>query len=375
MKSKGDARPELLGMPREQMGRFFEQLGEKPFRARQVMKWLHGHGVCDFEAMTDLGKTLRGRLADQVVMAVPEVLSEQRSTDGTRKWALRLDDQNAIETVYIPDPGRGTLCVSSQVGCALDCTFCATARQGFNRNLSAAEIVAQLWFARHALAAEPEGGAQITNVVLMGMGEPLLNFDNVVDAMRIMLDDFGYGLSKRRVTLSTSGVVPLMDRLRDTVDVSLAVSLHAPVDTIRDRLVPLNRRYPIKALMAACQRYIDGKTRKQSITFEYVMLDGINDTPEHARRLAGLLGALPSKVNLIPFNPFPGSHYRCSPQDAIDRFRDVLQGRGLTTITRRPRGQDIDAACGQLVGRVEDRARRSARFQKIEAQLELSGGA
>jgi len=209
----------------------------------------------------------------------------------------------------------------------------------------------------------------------MGMGEPLLNFDNVVDAMRIMLDDFGYGLSKRRVTLSTSGVVPLMDRLRDTVDVSLAVSLHAPVDTIRDRLVPLNRRYPIKALMAACQRYIDGKTRKQSITFEYVMIDGINDTPEHARRLAGLLGALPSKVNLIPFNPFPGSHYRCSPQDAIDRFRDVLQGRGLTTITRRPRGQDIDAACGQLVGRVEDRARRSARFQKIEAQLELSGGA
>lgn len=360
------AKVNLLGLPRGELEAFFARRGERAFRAAQVMKWVHHRGESDFGRMTDLSKELRGRLARDAVASAPRVLHSQRSVDGTTKWVLSLDDRNAIETVFIPEQGRGTLCLSSQVGCALDCTFCSTARQGFNRNLSAAEIVAQLRVARDALSKGPEG-ADITNVVLMGMGEPLLNFRNVVDALRIMLDDFGYGLSKRRVTLSTSGLVPAMDRLRSAVDVSLAVSLHAPDDALRDRLVPLNRRYPVRELMAACRRYVAVGDRKQSITFEYVMLNGVNDTPAHARRLAALLGDLPSKVNLIPFNPFPGAGYRRSSPEVIERFKEILHGKGLTTITRRPRGEDIDAACGQLVGRVQDRARRAARFQRMEA--------
>lgn len=353
----------LLDLDRRSLEAFFAAMGEKAFRATQILKWIHQQGVTDFCAMTNLSKVLRQRLAEQAEIRLPEVVHCQVARDGTRKWLLRLADGNAVETVFIPESDRGTLCVSSQVGCALNCTFCATARQGYNRNLTAGEIIVQLWIASRALAADAVtcGGTRaITNVVLMGMGEPLLNFAAVVTAMRLMLEDHAYGLSRRRVTLSTAGLVPGIDRLRETCDVSLAVSLHAPDDALRDRLVPLNRKYPIAELMAACRRYTAAAPRRR-ITFEYVMLAGVNDSPAHARRLLALMRQVPSKVNLIPFNAFPGAPYRCSPPAVIDAFREILVAGGITTVTRKTRGEDIDAACGQLVGRVQDRTRRSRR--------------
>ncbi|MGD8998785.1 MAG: 23S rRNA (adenine(2503)-C(2))-methyltransferase RlmN [Granulosicoccaceae bacterium] len=352
----------LLGLNRADMQAFFTGMGEKAFRADQVMQWIHRYAVYDFADMTNLSKSLRSKLAEVAEVRLPEVVVDQTSGDGTRKWLLQLESGNCIETVFIPESNRGTLCVSSQIGCALDCRFCSTGKQGFNRNLTTAEIISQLHVADHALGKTPGGDRVITNVVLMGMGEPLLNFDNVVRAIDIMMDDYAYGLSKRRVTLSTAGVVPALDRLRETSDVSLAVSLHAPDDALRDELVPLNRKYPIKELMAACRRFIEGKNRFH-ITWEYVMLDGINDSDAHARALVKLLRGIPSKVNLIPFNPFPQSQYRRSPQQRIDRFRDILVQNGLVTITRRTRGDDIDAACGQLAGRVNDKTKRTQRHQ------------
>jgi 23S rRNA (adenine2503-C2)-methyltransferase len=356
----------LLDLDRAGLEDLFAGLGERPYRATQVMRWLHHNGVDDFSAMTDLSKGLRARLSESTEIRAPEVVLDQASEDGTHKWLLRLDDGQCIETVFIPERDRGTLCVSSQVGCALDCTFCSTARQGFNRNLSTAEIIGQLWVAKRSLQPEAGRSRVVTNVVLMGMGEPLLNFDNVVRAMRLMLDDFGFGLSKRRVTLSTSGVIPAMDRLRETIDVALAVSLHAPNDALRDQLVPLNRKYPIRELLAACRRYVDGKNFRSRVTFEYVMLDGVNDTPQHAKELVRILQGVPAKVNLIPFNPFPQTRYSRSAPEVIDRFRDILLRSGLHTVTRKTRGDDIDAACGQLAGRVADRSRRALRFARLE---------
>ncbi len=354
------AKTNLFGLDPQAMREFFVAMGEKPFRAAQVLQWIHHYGADNFGVMTNIGQALRNRLAEAAEIAAPEIALDREAADGTRKWLLRLADGNCIETVFIPEEGRGTLCVSSQVGCTLNCSFCATGHQGFNRNLEAAEIIAQVWVANRALGRDPKGDRIITNVVMMGMGEPLLNFDNVVAAMRLMLDDMAYGLSKRRVTLSTAGVVPAIDRLRETCAVSLAVSLHAPNDALRDELVPLNRKYPIDVLLDACRRYVSGDGRRR-VTFEYVMLAGINDSPAHARELAGLLADIPSKINLIPFNPFPEGIYQRSDHATIDRFRDILMNSGLMTVTRRTRGDDIDAACGQLAGRVEDRTRRSLR--------------
>lgn len=360
----------LLGLPRDKLVGFFADLDEKSFRAAQVVKWVHNQGVTDFHAMTNLSRDLRLRLQDRCEIKLPRMSTEQCSTDGTRKWILRLQDGNAIETVYIPELGRGTLCVSSQVGCALDCTFCATARQGFNRNLSSSEIIAQLWYAQQVLENDRSGvSRRISNVVFMGMGEPLLNFENTVDAISLMMDDNAYGLGKRKVTLSTSGVIPAMDRLKTRIDVSLAVSLHAPTDKLRNRLVPLNRKYPIKDLLEACKRFVHGKNRKHTVTFEYVMLRDVNDSLTQAKELARLLRDLPAKVNLIPFNPFSETRYCRSESSVIDRFAAVLQSEGITTITRRTRGDDIDAACGQLVGKVTDRSRRQLHFMRLEDKL------
>ncbi len=348
----------LLSFNRTAMADFFAAIGEKPFRANQVIKWLHQFGRDDFEGMSNLSKALRRQLAEIAVIRPPRVVAEQSSADGTRKWVLQIDDNNCVETVFIPEEDRGTLCVSSQVGCPLDCSFCATAKQGFNRNLNVAEIIGQVWVASERLGqfGHP-GNRAITNVVMMGMGEPLLNFNNVVHAMELMMDDFAYNLSRRRVTLSTAGLVPAIDRLGQTCPVSLAVSLHAPNDELRDQLVPLNRKYPIADLLAACRRFI-GQDHSRRITFEYVMLDGINDSPACARELVKCLRGIPAKINLIPFNKFPGTIYNSSSADSIDRFRDILIGAGLMTITRKTRGEDIDAACGQLVGKVASRAAR-----------------
>ena len=357
----------LLDFSHEAMKDWFTSIGEKPFRATQVIKWLHQMGVTEVAQMTNLSKPLRAFLEEQAEIRAPEIIMEQQSADGTCKWVLRLADGNAIETVFIPEEDRGTLCVSSQVGCALDCTFCSTARQGFNRNLTVAEIIGQLWIAKRTLQKDPKGERAVTNVVMMGMGEPLLNFDPVVSALRLMLDDNAYGLSRRRVTVSTSGVLPAMSRLADTLDVSLAVSLHAPNNELRDRLVPLNRKYPIKDLLAACRSFLDKKdTQRKHITWEYVMLDGVNDTEQHARELAQLLQGIPSKINLIPFNPFPDTRYKRSSNNRIYRFRDILQDSGYTVMTRKTRGDDIDAACGQLAGEVNDRSRREIHFARIE---------
>ncbi|WP_455207948.1 23S rRNA (adenine(2503)-C(2))-methyltransferase RlmN [Kaarinaea lacus] len=354
----------LLNLSRPEMEAFFTGLGEKPFRASQMLKWIYQFGVDDFEAMTNLSKNLRAKLKELAEIRVPKVITDQKSADGTHKWVLEIDSGNHIETVFIPEQGRGTLCVSSQVGCALACSFCSTAQQGFNRNLSTAEIIGQIWVANRSLGFDPKGQRIVSNVVMMGMGEPLLNFDNVVKAMDLMMDDFAYGLSKRRVTLSTAGVVPAIDRLREVSDVSLALSLHAPNDQLRNELVPLNKKYPIKEVLAACKRYV-GQDRRR-ITIEYVMLDGINDSLEHANELVRLLKDVPVKVNLIPFNPFPQTSYRRSSQQALDRFRDVLMQHNLTTITRKTRGDDIDAACGQLVGKVLDKTKRTGqRFGRI----------
>jgi 23S rRNA (adenine2503-C2)-methyltransferase len=352
-------RVNLLGLPRAQLETFVAtRLGAKPFRARQLMKWMYRRGAADFSSMTDLKQEFRAQITEIAEIAVPEIVTEQVSKDGTRKWMLRMDEVQGIETVYIPEPDRGTLCISSQVGCAMDCTFCATAQQGFNRNLSAAEIVGQVWLAQRELAeshpATDEGRRSITNIVFMGMGEPLANYRNVLPAMRIFLDDLGYDLSRRRVTLSTSGLVPQIYKLAEECNVALAVSLHAPNDELRNELVPINRKHPIAELLDACWHYID-KQNGRSITFEYVMLDGVNDKPEHARQLARLMQGHPAKLNLIPFNVFPGTHYRRSPAATILKFRDILNDHGVIATTRRTRGDDIEAACGQLAGRVTDR--------------------
>ena len=352
----------LLGLDRPALEAFFAALGEKPFRARQVMQWIYQRSVMDFDAMSDLGKNLRAKLKECAEVRMPEVMSEQISSDGTRKWLLRMDATNAIETVFIPDEDRGTLCISSQVGCAMDCSFCATGKQGFNRNLSTAEIVAQVWVANQRLGAVHGVERAVTNIVLMGMGEPLANYKNVLPALQIFLDDLAYGLSKRRVTLSTSGLVPNLYKLAEDCDVALAVSLHAPNDALRDVLVPINKVHPIAELIQACRHYIANQDRSHvHVTFEYVMLDGVNDNLEQARELAELVKDIPCKVNLIPFNPFPGTHYRRSAQDVIDRFAEYLWRRGIVTVTRRTRGDDIDAACGQLAGRVQDRIHREQR--------------
>lgn len=352
----------LLDLDRQGLEAFFADLGEKPFRASQIIKWIHQRGVTDFEQMTNISKSLRDQLEKCAVVKIPEVVVDELSADGTRKWVLQMDGGNQIETVYIPERDRGTLCVSSQVGCALDCSFCSTGRRGFNRNLSTAEIISQVWLATQLIDEEKKPGRKVTNVVLMGMGEPLLNFDNVVRAMRIMMDDFAYGLSKRRVTVSTAGVVPAIDKLADLLDMRLAVSLHAPNDELRDQLVPLNTKYPLKELIAACRRFMDKQNARSRITFEYVMLDGINDTDQHARQLVKLLKGVPTLMNLIPFNPFEGSGYKTTPVKRIEHFSKLLINAGMTTVIRRTRGDDIDAACGQLVGKVEDKSRRHRRF-------------
>ena len=345
----------LLGLPRTELEAFVaERFGAKPFRARQLMKWLYRRGVADFAAMTDLAQEFRTQLAAVATVAVPEIVEEQRSTDGTRKWMLRMDRVQGIEMVYIPEPDRGTLCISSQVGCAMDCSFCSTAQQGFNRNLSAAEIVGQVFLAQRELRGARSDGRAITNIVFMGMGEPLANYRNVVPAMRIFMDDIGYDLSRRRVTLSTSGLVPQIYKLAEECNVALAVSLHAPDDELRNQLVPINRKHPIEELLAACWHYID-KQNGRSVTFEYVMLEGVNDQPSHARALARRLRGHPAKLNLIPFNQFPGTRYRCSSGPAMLKFRDILNEQGVIATIRRTRGDDIDAACGQLAGRVTDR--------------------
>jgi 23S rRNA (adenine2503-C2)-methyltransferase len=358
------AKHNLLGLDRDKLKAFFTEIGEKPFRAQQVLQWIHQRGVTDFDAMTDLSKPLRAKLEDIAEISAPKLVKEQKSADGTRKWLLQLGDGNCIETVFIPEDERGTLCISSQAGCVLNCSFCSTARQGFNRNLEAHEILGQLWVAARALGQTSLESRVITNVVMMGMGEPLLNFDNVIQSMTVMLDDWGYGLSRRRITLSTAGVVPAIDRLREILPVSLAVSLHAANDALRDELVPLNKKYPIAQLIEACKRYVADESRAR-VTFEYVMIDGLNDTKDHARQLLRCLEGVPAKINLIPFNPFPGSEYKRSSILAIDQFRDVLIRGGIVTMTRKPRGDDIDAACGQLAGKVQDRTRRSQRSQPI----------
>ena len=348
----------LLDFDAHGLAAYLSEMGEKPFRARQLMRWIYKIGESDFAAMTDIAASLRNKLTQVAQIVPPTIMRESLSEDGTRKWLLDVGVGNAVETVYIPEETRGTLCVSSQAGCALDCSFCSTGKQGFNRNLSVAEIIGQLWWANHQLGKNAEGNWAISNVVMMGMGEPLLNFDNTVSTLRLMLDDHSYGLSRRRVTVSTSGVVPAMDRLREECPVALAVSLHAPNDALRDVLVPINQKYPLKQLLAACNRYLE-KAPRDFVTFEYVMLDGINDSEAQARELVKLVHDVPCKFNLIPFNPFPQSPYKRAKPDAIQRFRDVLMQANIITTLRKTRGDDIDAACGQLAGQVLDKTKRT----------------
>lgn len=348
----------LLEFDAEGLTTWFAEQGEKPFRAKQVLRWMHRFGESDFDAMTDLAKSLRAMLQENASVQPPTIVSDKLSDDGTRKFLFDVGNGNAIETVFIPEEDRATLCVSTQAGCALDCAFCSTGKQGFNRNLTVAEIIGQLWQANQALGKDPKGERIISNVVLMGMGEPLANFDNTVAALKLMLDDNAYGLSRRRVTVSTSGVVPNMDRLRDACPVALAVSLHAPNDKLRDELVPINQKYPLNELMAACQRYLE-KAPRDFVTFEYVMLDGVNDSLAHAYQLLGLVRDVPCKFNLIPFNPFPGSPYGRSSREKVRAFADVLMQAGIVTTIRKTRGDDIDAACGQLAGQVQDKTRRT----------------
>jgi 23S rRNA (adenine2503-C2)-methyltransferase len=360
----------LLGLDLQGMERLFAGMGEKPFRARQVLKWIHRRGAADFTAMTDIAKGLREKLAAAAAIEPPTVVGDSTSADGTRKWLLKVDGANAVEAVFIPETERGTLCVSSQAGCTLDCAFCSTGKQGFNRNLSAAEIIGQLWLANQALGFHAAAGQVerrvIDNVVFMGMGEPMLNLDAVIPAARLMIDDDGYGLSRRRVTVSTSGVVPGMDRLAEECPVALAVSLHAPDDELRDRLVPINRKYPIRELMKACNRYLE-RAPRDFITMEYVMLDGVNDSDAQARTLLGIARQVRCKFNLIPFNPFPESGFKRSSPERVRRFAQVLQREGLTVTTRKTRGDGIDAACGQLAGEVADRTRRSIPVKELRA--------
>ena len=364
----------LLDFDVAQLTAWFAEHGEKPFRAKQVLRWIYKAGESDFDAMSDLAVSLREKLKQIACVHTPKVVREELSDDGTRKWLLDMGTGNAVETVFIPEAERGTLCVSTQAGCALDCAFCSTGKQGFNRNLSTAEIIGQLWWANHQLgkdaptsassgqasagSGQAQGNWRISNVVLMGMGEPLLNYDHTVSALRLMLDDHAYGLSRRRVTVSTSGIVPAMDRLRDECPVALAVSLHAPNDKLRDELMPINQKYPLKELMAACRRYLE-KAPRDFITFEYVLLDGVNDSEQQARELVRLVRDVPCKFNLIPFNPFPQTHYRRSEPEAIRRFRDVLMQADIVVTTRKTRGDDIAAACGQLAGLVQDKSKRT----------------
>lgn len=366
----------LLNFNQQQLADYFISIGEKPFRSKQLMRWVYHYGVTDLDQMTDIAKVLREKLANETSFNLPEVQLEQASDDGTRKWLIGANNlkdgtNSSVETVFIPEDDRGTLCISSQVGCALECTFCSTGRQGFNRNLTVSEIIGQLWIANQSLR-KVDGYDMlaptdriISNVVMMGMGEPLANYDNVVSAVQIMLDDHGYGLSRRRVTLSTSGLVPQMDRLKEDCPVALAVSLHAPNDALRDVIVPINKKYPIKELMAACERYLV-KAPRDFVTFEYVMLDGINDTVEHAHQLLNVVKNVPCKFNLIPFNPFPNSGYGTSTPNHIRVFKDILMNAGYIVTVRRTRGEDIDAACGQLAGKVLDKTNRSAKFIPIE---------
>ena len=356
-------RTNLFGLDRHALREWFAQAGEKPYRADQVMKWMYHRHVTEFTQMTDIGKTLCAKLQGLAEVVPPNVLFEKQSTDGTHKWLLGMDAGNAIEAVFIPESSRGTLCISSQVGCGLNCTFCSTGTQGFNRNLSTAEIIGQVWVAARHLGNVPHHQRKLTNVVMMGMGEPLLNFDNVVRAMSIMRDDLGFGLANKRVTLSTAGLVPMIDRLSEESDVSLAVSLHAPNDELRTQLVPLNKKYPIAQLMDACVRYTQRRPRT-TVTFEYTMMKGVNDTPELARQLVRLVRKVPSKINLIPFNPFPGTRFERSDESVIRQFQSILIDAGVLTMVRRTRGDDIDAACGQLKGQVMDRTRRQAEFRK-----------
>jgi len=356
----------LLDFDVAQLTAWFAEHGEKPFRAKQVLRWIYKAGESDFDAMSDLAVSLREKLKQIACVHTPKVVREELSDDGTRKWLLDMGTGNAVETVFIPEAERGTLCVSTQAGCALDCAFCSTGKQGFNRNLSTAEIIGQLWWANHQLgkdapstnSGQAQGNWRISNVVLMGMGEPLLNYDHTVSALRLMLDDHAYGLSRRRVTVSTSGIVPAMDRLRDECPVALAVSLHAPDDKLRDELMPVNQKYPLKELLAACRRYLE-KAPRDFITFEYVLLDGVNDSEQQARELVQLVRDVPCKFNLIPFNPFPQTHYRRSEPEAIRRFRDVLMQADIVVTTRKTRGDDIAAACGQLAGLVQDKSKRT----------------
>ena len=349
----------LIGLDRSAMTEYFVSLDEKPFRAQQVMQWIHQWGVRDFSEMTNIGKNLRTRLANICEIATPKIISDQLSVDGTRKWLLDVHMGNAIEMVFIPEENRGTLCISSQVGCSLNCSFCATGKQGYNRNLSVAEIVGQLWLAKHLLAEQYQTEKRIvTNVVMMGMGEPLLNFDNVISAMNIMQDDFCFGLSKRRITVSTAGVVPAIAELKEKCPVTLAVSLHAPNDELRNELVPLNKKYNIEILLAACRDYV-ADSQRAKVTFEYVMLEEINDLDIHANELIGLLKGFPCKLNLIPFNPFDGIAYKRASNNRINRFKDKLKSAGIVTTVRKTRGDDIEAACGQLAGDFVDKTKRS----------------
>ena len=354
MTSPLTSRTNLLGLPRAALETFVAELGSKPFRARQLLNWVYKRGEGSIANMTDLAKDFRAQLAEVAEIRTPDIVTMQLSSDGTRKWMLSADSSQAFEMVFIPEKDRGTLCISSQVGCILDCSFCSTAQQGFNRNLTTAEIVGQVWLAKKELGFEAGGDRIVTNVVLMGMGEPLANFRNVIPAVRILMDDYGFDLSRRRVTLSTSGLVPQIYKLAEETNVALAVSLHAPDDELRSELVPINRKHPIAELLEACWHYIDEQNGR-SVTFEYVMLEGVNDSPAQARALAALLKGHPAKVNLIPFNPFPGTRYKRSPRVVIERFRDELIQRGVLATIRRTRGDDIDAACGQLAGRVIDR--------------------
>ena len=360
------AKVNLLGMSQLTLRMQLKLMGEKPFRAEQILKWIHHEGVTDFDLMTNISKPLRKLLKQQAEIRAPEIVSQKTSKDGTRKWVMRTEGNGLIETVFIPEEGRGTLCVSSQVGCSLDCSFCSTGKQGFQRDLTASEIIGQIWLAIQSFDGFKAGsGRSVTNVVFMGMGEPLLNFDNVLDAMTLMMDDLGYGISKRRVTLSTSGVVPALEKLIGKTDVSLAISLHAPNDALRNELVPINKKYPINVLLSAVHRYMDSlPDKKRVVTIEYTLINGVNDRAEHAYELAQLLKNTPCKINLIPFNPFDMSDYKKVSNKALDRFRKILQSAGYITTVRVTRGDDIDAACGQLVGGVKDRTKRAMRHRE-----------
>lgn len=366
-------KPNLAGLGLAELRALFVDFGEKPFRADQILKWIHQRGVLDIDAMTDISKDLREKLKQSTEISLPTILEDYKSEDGSRKWIVEVTSGSHVEMVFIPEAGRGTLCISSQAGCSLDCSFCATGKQGFNSNLTVAEIIGQLWWANYHLGAfEGKMERRVSNVVMMGMGEPLLNFDNVMVALGIMMNDCAYGLSKRKVTISTSGVVPAIDRLKDFTDASLAISLHAPNDELRSQIVPINRKYPIKVLLRSVQSYMDSLSDKRVPVIEYTLIAGVNDHRQHARDLAILLQDFPCKINLIPFNPFSLSDYRQPSSSSVSNFRQILQKAGYTVTVRTTRGDDIGAACGQLVGDVADQTSRSERHRRRHAENEAS---